>query len=246
MPVNLAYQAYKILWTGLDWLYPPNCGGCGRLGVRWCDECAQQTREIPSPICPICGNPNTNEEICPRCREYKPDYAALGSWAVFGGAIRNAIHQLKYRRGIGLGKALACPMVLSLMKLNWSLDIITSIPLGLARLAERGYNQATLLARPIALYLKVPFSPYVLARIRETRSQVGLSLTARQENMAGAFLAKSELVRGKSVLVIDDVATSGATFLACANALLEAGASTVYGYTLARAVYSTTGDVDMI
>jgi ComF family protein len=136
-------------------------------------------------------------------------------------------------------------MIAKIEKLNWSLDLITSVPLGLVRFKERGYNQATLLARPIALFLKVPFSSQALTRIRETKTQVGLSVYERMENMSGAFQAKSKLVEGKSILVVDDVATSGATLNACAKALLDGGASKVYGYSLARAVFSPNGDIDI-
>jgi ComF family protein len=136
-------------------------------------------------------------------------------------------------------------MIASLQKLNWSLDIITSVPLGLVRLKERGYNQATLLARPIALCLQVPFSSRALIRTRETRSQVGLTVTERQDNMADAFRANSKLVKGKNILVVDDVATSGATLNACAKALLDVGASKVYGFSLARAVFTPNMETDI-
>jgi ComF family protein len=136
-------------------------------------------------------------------------------------------------------------MITKIEKLNWSLDLITSVPLGLVRFKERGYNQANLLARPIALFYKVPFSSRALSRIRETRTQVGLSVMERNENMSGAFQAKKGLVRGKNILVVDDVATSGATLNACAKALLDNGASKVYGFSLARAVYSPHGEIDI-
>jgi ComF family protein len=136
-------------------------------------------------------------------------------------------------------------MITSLQKLNWSLDIITPVPLGLVRLKERGYNQATLLARPIALYFQVPFSSRALIRTRETQSQVGLTVTERQLNMADAFWANSKLVEGKNILVVDDVATSGATLNACAKALVEEGASKVYGFSLARAVYTPNMEINI-
>jgi len=135
-----------------------------------------------------------------------------------------------------MGDILAQMMISGLEKLNWSLDIVTSVPLGLVRLAERGYNQATLLARPIALYKNLPFSTNLLSRVRETQTQVGLTIKERQENMDDAFKAVSEQAEGKNILVVDDVATSGATINACAKALLAAGALKVYGYTLARAI----------
>ena len=172
-------------------------------------------------------------------------YTSLRSHTIYTGPIREAIHRLKYHRDLGLGEALSRPMITSLEKLNWSLDIITSVPLGLVRFKERGYNQATLLARPIALCLDIPFSTKALVRNRETRSQVGLTVTERHDNMVDAFRADSILVSGKKVLVVDDVATSGATLNACAKALLNAGADKVYCFSLARAVYSPNVDVDI-
>ncbi len=238
MPVNLAYQSYQFIWGALDWLYPPICGGCGESGARWCPTCSSHTSEIMDPVCPICGNLNHSSQPCQRCLESRPYYTSLRSYTVFTGPIREAVHQLKYQRDLGLGEALARPMIACLIKLNWSLDLITSVPLGLVRLRERGYNQATLLARPIALSLRLPFSTRLLTRVRETKTQVGLSVIERQSNMAEAFRANSKLAHGKNVLVVDDVATSGATLNACAHALLAGGASKVYGFSLARAVFS--------
>jgi competence protein ComFC len=237
-PGNLAYRLYQWIWATLDWLYPPHCGGCGQARARWCADCAQKTQETQAPICPICGNTNINDQPCLRCKESAPFYTALRAHTVFAGPIREAIHKLKYGRDIGLGEALSRPMITSLRKLNWPIDIITSVPLGLARLKVRGYNQATLLARPIALYYKIPFSTRALTRIRETRSQVGLSAIEREANMEGAFQAHRKLIEGKVVLVVDDVATSCATLNACAKAMLDEGAVEVYGFSLARAVFN--------
>jgi competence protein ComFC len=245
MPVNLAYRSYQLIWEALDWIYPPNCGGCNQSGTRWCEECAQLTQPVPLPFCPICGNPNNDENPCLRCHESRPDFDSLRSLTVYHGPVRNAIHRLKYRRDLAMGEALSRPMIKSIQKLNWSLDIITCVPLGLVRFEERGYNQATLLARPIALCLKIPFLPRALHRTRETRSQVGLSVSERRENMVNAFRADEKFVTGKTILVVDDVATSGATLNACARALLTGGALRVYCFTLARAVYSLSTDLDL-
>jgi len=244
-PVNLVYRAYQLIWEAFDWLYPPNCGGCGVSGTRWCKTCDQNTPELTPPICPICGNPNHNDVLCERCKQSTPQFTALRSHTIFRGPIREALHRLKYKGDICLGEALARPMIDRLVKLNWPLDIITSVPLGLVRFEERGYNQATLLARPIAYSLKIPFSSRVLSRTRETRSQVGLSVRERQQNMDGAFKVQGKLVQGKNLLVVDDVATSGATLNACAKALRDAGANRVYGFSLTRAVFSPDGDIDI-
>jgi competence protein ComFC len=245
MPANLAYQAYQLIWEMLDWLYPPNCGGCGRPGTRWCNECAEKTPEITQQVCPICGNPNLGGNPCQKCLASRPMYTALRSHTVYSGSIRKAIHRLKYQRDIGLGEILARLMINTLQNPNWSLDIITPVPLGLVRFRERGYNQATLLARPIALYLNLPFSTRLMTRTRETRSQVGLTIAERHQNMESAFRGSSKSVRGKSILVVDDVATSGATFNACAKALLDEGATNVYGFSLARAIYTKENEIDL-
>jgi ComF family protein len=121
--------------------------------------------------------------------------------------------------------------------LGWNVDLIVPIPLGRERMKERGYNQADLLARPLALATGRPYSTQAVRRERETATQVGLGVKERRENVSGAFRGDRRLVSGRTVLVVDDVATTGATISACANALTAAGAIGVYGLTLARAVY---------
>ncbi|MFC1879810.1 ComF family protein [Chloroflexota bacterium] len=119
--------------------------------------------------------------------------------------------------------------------LAWPIDLIAPVPMGKARKAERGYNQAAFLALPLALGCRIPYQPKALIRSRQTRSQVGLTTEQRRVNVAGAFKANPDIVRDKTVLVVDDVATSGATMDACALALKDAGAAVVYGLALARA-----------
>ncbi len=245
MPENLAYRIYRLMWESLDWLYPPTCGGCSRRGVRWCDDCAQATNELVTSICPICGDLNENGKICSQCEDSRPFYECLRSYTIYQGPIREAIHRLKYNRDVAMGEMLSRLMIGSIEKLNWSLDIITPVPLGLVRFKERGYNQSTLLARPIALWFETCFLPGALKRKRETRTQVGLTAVERQANMRDAFEASHKLISGKKVLVVDDVATSGATLNACSKALLDEGALNVYCFTLARAVFSPNIDQDI-
>ncbi len=237
---NLAYRLYQTVWTGLDWLYPPVCAGCNQSGARWCASCQQSVQRVSSMVCPCCGQVQTTANLCSRCQSEPPQYAALRSWAVFSGKIRDAQHRLKYRRDIALGEVLARPLIEYLKQLNWSIDLILPVPLSAARMAERGYNQAALLARPIGLALGLKYRSQALSRARETRSQVGLSHALRKENVKGAFVAHRELVNGQSVLIVDDVVTTGSTLDACATALVAAGARSVYGLTLARAILHTT------
>jgi ComF family protein len=142
---------------------------------------------------------------------------------------------LKYYRDISLGIILAKPLIDHINKLQWPCDTVMPVPLGVARLRERGYNQAALLARPIAMATGLSYRPQGLVKVKETPTQVGLSFNQRRENVKGAFKAVPASVSERSILVIDDVATSSATLEACAEALLAENARRVYGLTLARA-----------
>ncbi|MCD4674107.1 MAG: ComF family protein [Anaerolineaceae bacterium] len=238
-PTQILYQGF---WAALDWLYPPFCAGCGKPGTLWCDECQNASNPISlNSICVHCGQVLPKEQrICAVCRKNPPPYTAMRSWATFSGPLRKAVHSLKYQQNMGLGIKLADHLISLLDQLNWSLDFITPVPLNSSRLAERGYNQSNLLARPIAFARQLPFVPGSINRTRNTASQVGLSATDRLENVTGAFEANRKIVDHKSVLLVDDVATTGATLAACTQALLSAGAEKVYAITLARAIFKNS------
>jgi len=122
---------------------------------------------------------------------------------------------------------------------NWQFDAVAAIPLNKDRFKERGYNQAEVLARPLANLLKVPIISASIVRVKKTQSQVGLSLPQRKSNVENAFLADHQIVNSKKVLIVDDVATTGSTIDACSQSLLDAGAKSVFGLTLARALKQT-------
>jgi ComF family protein len=231
-----AYLIYHWFWQSLDWLYPPVCGGCGKKGQRWCPTCQGQVKQLGSQVCPRCGSPQVVPQLCPSCQTKTGTNMIVRSWAIFAGPVREAVHRLKYRRDLGLGEALAQPLYGLLVSLNWQIDLVVPVPLSPERLKERGYNQVSTVARPLALATGFHYRPQALVRVKETRSQVGLSPQQRRENVAMAFRAYSELVRGKHVLIVDDVMTTGATLESCAEAVIGAGASSVKGLTLTRAV----------
>ena len=110
------------------------------------------------------------------------------------------------------------------------------VPLGKRRLKERGYNQVALVAQPLAYQVGLAYAPRGLWKSRETRSQVGLNVSQRRENVQSAYQADSAIVKGKAVLLMDDVATTGSTILSCTEALMSAGARDVYAITIARAL----------
>lgn len=160
----------------------------------------------------------------------------MRSWAVFDSPIQDALHTLKYRRNIGLGEALAFQMADYLRSLHWDVDMVIPIPLGKKRLEDRGYNQVALVAEPLAYEVGWAYSSKALWKARETRSQVGLNISQRKQNVDNAYQANPEMVSRKSILLMDDVSTTGSTVSSSTKALLEAGARDVYVLTIARAL----------
>jgi competence protein ComFC len=240
MPGSLAYRAYHLIWVGLDWLFPPDCGGCGKKGTRWCGDCVSQSDVIGNQCCDICGDITVHSGVCARCMEQTPACTQARSWAVYQGSVRNIVHQLKYEGDLSLGEAIAQPLIADLTRIGWPIDVVAPVPLSLARIAERGYNQAALIAFPISIGLKIPYQAKLLRKVRDTRSQVGLSHDGRLANVVDAFTVDGLKISGKRVLLVDDVTTSGATLNECARVLKRAGADDVYGYTFTRASHHST------
>jgi ComF family protein len=143
---------------------------------------------------------------------------------------------MKYRGNRAFGESLALQMVDYFRSLQWKVDMIIPAPLGKKRLQERGYNQVALVAEPLAYAVGVKYAPKALWKARETRSQVGLNVSDRQKNVQNAYQADARVVKEKSIVIMDDVATTGSTISACTDALLAAGASEVYALTVARAL----------
>lgn len=143
---------------------------------------------------------------------------------------------MKYRGNRGLGESIAMQMLDFVRSLKWPIEILIPVPLGKKRLKERGYNQVGLVARPLAYQMKWIYRPEVLWKTRETRSQVGLNISQRQENVQNAYQADPKVVKGRAILLMDDVATTGSTISACTEALFSVGAQIVYVLTIARAL----------
>jgi ComF family protein len=241
---HLAAVIYQGFWTALDWIYPPECAGCGEPGYRLCVNCLESIEFISGRICRICGLPLTGKgEICSTCRETPPPYTALRSLTRYQGVIRECIHDLKYRNNQSLGEFFSSRMVDVILEEEWEADLVVPVPLSPDRQTDRGYNQSALLARPIALKLGWRYCPVCLERTRITKSQVSLTVEERKQNVAGAFTAVTELVAGKRVLLIDDVTTTGSTLFECTRALKRAGANVVYCMTLSRPIHSEVNKI---
>ena len=232
-----SYRLYRLTWSALDLMFPPVCGGCGKTGSRWCSDCQSRVPRINRPYCEICGIPTRKgADICERCKANPPAYRKMRSWAVFDSPVQNALHTLKYRRNISLGDSIALSMMDFMQSLAWEIDMLVPAPLGGERFRERGYNQVALVARPLAYEMEWEYAPEALQKVRETRSQVGLTVLERRENVSKAYQADRGRVNRKTVLLMDDVSTTGSTISSCTEALLAAGAREVYALTMARAL----------
>ncbi len=216
----------------LDLVFPPRCVSCKTLGLRICDSCAGGISWIDENLCTRCGLPlaGIKKHAC-------IDPSGLGfirSAAVFSGTIRKALHALKYYSDRTLADQLVGRVQGHWNPPSWDFDILVPVPLGRKREQIRGYNQSLLLAQALSRVVGIPVDAESLTRIRETKSQVGLSVQDRKQNTANAFRASA--VGNRKVLLLDDVCTTGATLQSCADALIQAGSAWVGALTIARAV----------
>jgi ComF family protein len=228
----------QVAWAVVDLVFPPQCAGCDRPGQRWCTDCRAHCVALTPPWCESCGYPVAQAGRCERCRAGQNVVTALAGIRSGGfhvGPLRQAVHRLKYRHDGILADALAPLMVAAGPDEAPAGSLVVPVPLAPARLAARGYNQAALLARAYAELRGLRLATDGVRRVRYTDSQVGLSIRQRHLNVAGAFAAERSVVAGESIILIDDVCTTGATLDACAAALLAAGAAPVWGLTLVRA-----------
>jgi len=221
----------KLLQSGLDLLFPPQCAGCGKHGAVLCPACQEHLQNTDQVL-----TLNLTGMNC----EPEPERFVSGSLQVWSDVwyqppASSMLIKLKYRPDRQLANVMAVRLAQLYRKEGLQLDILAGVPLAAMRQRRRGYNQIELVCRPLAEKLKLHYHPEVISRIRETSSQVGLTEKERHENVRQAFIANAHLVRGKRVLLVDDVLTTGATLTACSCALYQAGAAEVSGMSIARA-----------
>ena len=226
----------RDLWAWfLNLLFPPRCVNCRRMGTRLCAECLDQAPRVESPFCARCGDVVVADGLCTRCRTTPLQIDRIRSVFYFEGVIREAMHRLKYRGRTALAEPLGELMAAYWVQHSMLADLVVPVPLHAARMRERGYNQAALLAREMARRVGLEVDEQTVVRQRATDSQVELNAKQRKENVRDAFSCSGNALAGKQVLLIDDVCTTGATLEACAVALHAQGARGVQALTLARA-----------
>lgn len=218
----------------MDLLLPPRCGGCRRLGSWLCVDCRARVRHLEEPLCRRCGVPVESARASCGCRDALRSLARLRSATLYEGPIEMAVHRLKYQGWRRLARPLAQIMAERLMVEGLAAEAIVAVPLHPARMRQRGFNQAELLAQHLRAAMRVADAPGGLVRTRATPPQVGHDRRWRMANVSGAFEWKGPPMSGRPILVVDDVATTGATLDACARALRAAGSGPVMGVSVAR------------
>ncbi len=230
-------QLAKLKGAALDLLFPQYCVGCGKEGSFLCHTCRQSLPRITPPLCPRCGRPQHGGIFCPDCVNWKAEIDGIRSPFRFDGVMRQAIHQLKYRHLRALITTLAGLLQDYFTTSPIPAEVLVPVPLHRKRLRERGYNQSGLLARELGKLISLPVIDDCLIRRRHTPPQARTSnVNERHHNIADAFTCRDRRLQDKPVLLIDDVATSGATLNACAAALKAAGATSVWGLVMAREI----------
>src|ERR1035437_2493965 len=219
----------------LNLLFPQKCLGCGIEGELICQVCLQSLPRISHPVCPQCGRPQPSGIMCPACIRQKNAINGLRSPLKFEGVVREAVHQSKYKNLRLLARPLANIMAEYLIRYPLPADLLIPVPLHPRRLKERGYNQSALLAEELSKLANLSLADDLLIRTKHHLPQPRTrNVGERLQNVKEAFACSNSKLKGKRILLIDDVSTSGATMEACAAALKSAGAESVWGLVRAR------------
>jgi competence protein ComFC len=240
-------------------LFPAGCRLCEKLLTRAsripiCEDCLASFAVIQGSLCEICGSipetsfrapatqPETGGErerpVCPVCQAGKYAFDRARSYATYQAEIVRAIVMLKFERVEPLGAWFAGRLATIVrQEPELAADIVVPVPLHPQRQKERGYNQADLIARPLARRLGLPYRAVLLVRTRPRPDKHLLTVSERWESVRGAFATRQgSQVDNLRVLLVDDVMTTGATLDACSKAMRGAGAKSVIALTVARAV----------
>lgn len=239
-------------------VFPAPCRICGQIldtgsSVPFCHACVGSLLErVREPLCSCCGRPIVSAAaaealsapLCHFCRGYKYAFDLARSYGVYTHKMTRAILLLKYASLSPLGTWFAHLLAKVAVSEPGLLeaDIVVPVPLDRGRMRERGYNQAELIAKPLARMLNIPFRPCLLVRTRPRPNQLRLTRRERWETVRGAYATHRDAQVDKGrVLLVDDVFTTGATLDACSKALKGAGAARVVGLTVARAMPHSPG-----
>lgn len=222
-------------------LFPDRCVICGKVvdgGATFCPDCADKiTFCRDGRMCKKCSRPiSEGQLLCRDCLIHPHHFTACFSAAVYDGELRRSILRYKFYNHPEYHRGYARLILFHLLSFEAfpHFGAVVGVPLSKQRLRERGYQQAELIARAVAKGLGVPFYKNCVRKIRHTSAQSTLTYQERLKNLSGAFcVERPELVQGQTILLVDDVFTTGATTDEIAKILLKAGAKEVYAATVA-------------
>jgi ComF family protein len=221
--------------SALDLIYPPRCVLCNHNGPFVCDACLWSLPRAESRRCDGCWLPLDTDGVCRSCSEHPLALRHLRSVFRYEGEVRRLVHAFKFSHHRVLAPYLAQPMAARLKASGLTADVIVPVPLTGLRRRTRGFNQAALLAQEIGHELAIHVSESLQRRHSIGPQAKSASAEARRRNVMDAFVvSRPDLIEDRSVLLVDDVATTGATLDACARVLIDAGAREVLGLTFAR------------
>ena len=233
-----------VLRHAADLALPPRCPGCGTpvaADGRFCAACWGELHFLGPPWCAACHLPFDYDRgpsvLCAACRRRPPRHRGASAAVAYGPIARRLALKLKYGGRMGVAETMAALMV---RHLPGDADLVVAVPLHRSRIWSRGYNQAALIAAAVARHGGVPWMRDALVRTRRTPVLRAMSGRARADAVAGAFAVAPAAVRqvkGRQVVLIDDVYTSGATVDACTAVLLGAGAAGVGVLCWARVLH---------
>ena len=224
----------SMISSALNLLFPLQCFGCGNYGSFLCAACEGTLPVLIAPYCEICSEPLSSGRLCRQCAATPPAIDGIRGVCLMEGAVREAIHGLKYRNLKAAAPTLGGLLAQCLESNPVSGDVLVPVPLHRRRLRDRGYNQSALLAKEVAKRTGLPVREDVVVRIRESAPQVSISSREeRARNVEGSFDCVGS-VHGQRLILVNDVVTTGSTMSACATPLKAGGARSVWGLALAR------------
>jgi len=227
---------HNLLDSLLNIFYPLSCSGCNTPGSTLCDVCIETFRRVDEETtCPICGRPIGKSVVCGSCLAEKRTFHRGHFGFYFEGRLRDVIHAFKFSGRRDAGRALVGLIGKKLDTMAENIDCIVPLPVTARRLWERGFNQSFIIGEEIATLTGKQIYHSVLVKTKKTKDQYLLSRKERKQNVRGVFTVKdSDKIKGKRVLLVDDLFTTGYTAQEASRSLLRASAKQVTFFALAR------------